>query len=117
MAGSPSMLIDDSPEERFSPVWRAVALESEVLAILQTPPEPGERLEFAYRRKEAELVACFRRLTIVDAYELKRRLKLVIVGDPIAARFGRLVIDRRERLLAFLANARWRAATTGSVGR
>jgi hypothetical protein len=31
-------------------------------------------------------------------------------GDPIAARFGRLIFERRSRLLKFLAGARRREA-------
>ena len=38
-------------ERRVRPLtWAAVALESEILSILARDAEPGERLEFAFRR-------------------------------------------------------------------
>lgn len=90
--------------------WRRVELEDEILAVLDAAPEPGEPIEMAFRRKEQELMALLSRLSVVDAMELQRRLTLSLADDPIAARFGRLVVARRVRLLAFLAGARRREA-------
>jgi hypothetical protein len=90
--------------------WSEVSLEAEILAILDRSPEPGERLEFAFRRKEAELLAAFDKLTVLDARELRRRLALALPGDPIAVRFARLIPQRRARLIAFLDDARRREA-------
>jgi hypothetical protein len=90
--------------------WTAVALEGEILAILDARPAAGERLEVAFRRKEHELKQVLARLSIADARALHRRLVLSLPGDPIASRVGRLVVERRERLLHFLADARRREA-------
>lgn len=90
--------------------WRQVELESEILAVLDAAPEPGECVESAFRRKERELVMLFSRLSVLDARELQRRLTLGLADDPIATRFARLIVARRVRLLAFLADARRREA-------
>lgn len=90
--------------------WSAVALEREIIAALDRQPDPGERIEFAFRRKEAELTTLFARLSIADARELNRRLTLQLDGDPIVSRFARMIAARRTRLMAFLADARRRAA-------
>ena len=94
--------------------WVTVALESEILAALDRQPEPGERIEFAFRRKEAELAAVFSRLSVADARELHRRLTLQLDGDPIGSRFVRMIAARRVRLMAFLGDARRRAAICGT---
>lgn len=90
--------------------WTPVVLEMEILAVMERRPEPGERLEFAFRRKELELMAVFDQLSLTDSRELHRRLTLTLADDPIAKMFVRLVSDRRHRLLAFLLDARRRAA-------
>lgn len=90
--------------------WTRVALETEILSVMDRRPEPGERLEFAFRRKELELMAVFDRLTLADSHELHRRLTLMLADDPIARVFARLVPDRRQRLVAFLRDARRREA-------
>lgn len=99
---------DDSEPWRIA--WRSVELEEEILAVLDSSPEPGERIEAAFRRKEHELAMVFARLHVHDAMELRRRLTLAPADDPIAARFARLIAERRVRLLAFLDGARRREA-------
>lgn len=98
----------DEPAPRLT--WSPVASEQDILAILDAGPEPGERIEQAFRRKEANLLEALRRLSVGDARELHRRLSLALTDDPIAQRFGRMIAERRERLLAFLAGARRREA-------
>lgn len=90
--------------------WRRVQLEAQILAVLQAPPEPDERIEYAFRRKEDELMQLFAQLSTFDAMELHRRLTLCVSDDPIAARFMRLIVERRVRLLSYLAGARRREA-------
>lgn len=98
---------DDEPRRI---TWRRVDLEDEILSVLGSAPEPGERLEMAFRRKEQELIMLFARLSAADARELHHRLTLGRADDPIATRFARLIAERRERLLSFLAGARRREA-------
>jgi hypothetical protein len=102
--------IDENDEPAPRLTWSPVASEQEILAILDAGPEPGERIEQAFRRKEANLLEALRRLSVGDARELHRRLSLGLTDDPIAQRFGRMIAERRERLLAFLAGARRREA-------
>lgn len=90
--------------------WRAVAIEHQIIEVLDARPEPGERIEFAFRRKEHELMSLFAQLSVIDALELHRRLRLSLSDDPLASRFGRLVVDRRARLMSYLADARRREA-------
>lgn len=103
-------LPSEAPDRTPIRTWVAVALESEILAALDRQPEPGERIEFAFRRKEAELASVFSRLNLAEARELHRRLTLQLDGDPVVSRFARMVAPRRARLIAFLADARRRAA-------
>lgn len=100
--------VDDERPRRI--VWRRVELEDEILSILGAAPEPGERIEMAFRRKEQELIMLLARLSVLDAMELHRRLTLGLAGDPVAAQFGRLIAERRARLMSFLAGARRREA-------
>lgn len=101
-------------DEDAPPVtWQPVALEHEILCALEARPAPGEQLELAYRRKEVELMRLFAAMSIGDSRELHRRLLLCLDGDQIAARFKGLIAQRRARLAAFLADARWRSAVGG----
>jgi len=95
----------------WQPQWDEVALEMEILAVLDAPPEAHEQIAFAFQRKERELRALFDRLTVKDSRELVRRLTLRMTGDRIAERMERLNADRRYRLIAFLGDARRREAT------
>jgi hypothetical protein len=98
---------DDEPRRI---TWRRVELEEEILSVLGAAPEPGERIEVAFRRKERELMFMFARLSVLDAMEQHRRLSLGLADDPIATQFTRRIAERRARLLSFLAGARRREA-------
>jgi hypothetical protein len=99
---------EDEPRRRIT--WRRVELEDEILSVLGAAPEPGERIEVAFRRKEHDLMFLFARLGVLDAMELHRRLSLGLADDLIATQFTRLIAERRGRLLEFLAGARRREA-------
>lgn len=111
-----SAITDDARPESaaWQPTWQPVALEVNIISVLDGGPLDGESVALAFHRKEQELAAVFSRLTAIDSLALHRRLTLVLPGDPIAARFRRLVADRRARLLAFLADARRRLAVEAS---
>ena len=85
-----------------------VETERELLEILRAPATGTAR--GAFRFKEHALGAVFARLSPVQARALHHRLANPGDGDALAAAFARLVIDRRVRLLGFLADARRRAA-------
>ena len=84
--------------------------DAPLLALLLAPARPGETAMQAFARKELELRTWFEPLTPVEALALQRRLSTPLPADPVALAFGRLVIERRHRLLAFLGDARRRAA-------
>lgn len=51
--GSEWVVADKEPRRV---TWRRVALEDEILSVLNATLEPGERIEMAFRRKEQELI-------------------------------------------------------------
>jgi len=102
ITSSASTRVDgDSPRR----AWQLIAVEREVLYVLDSPPAPAEHLLLACRRKESELFVLFAGLSPDDARELQLRLSLPRPEDPIATGFVRLGAARRDRLLAFLADA------------
>jgi hypothetical protein len=105
---TPPIACDDAVPRQLT--WSPVALEAEIHAVLVAPAYPGEQLAFAFKRKEQQIGDLFARCSVSDSRALHRRLTLAISGDELAAMFGRLVADRRARLLAFLADARRRDA-------
>lgn len=100
--------IDDKPFVRRP--WQAVSNEAAILETLERPPLHGETLAVAYQRLEHQLAALLSALSIYEARELHRRLSHPTADDPIAARFARMIGERRQRLLTFLADAPRRAA-------
>jgi len=86
-----------------------------LVAILEAPLLRGEPAAVGFARKEHELRQAFARLTILAARALRMRLATPLPGDVLADRFARLTVERRSRLLAFLGDARRRAAL--SLGR
>jgi hypothetical protein len=81
-----------------------------LLALLEAPLHSGETAHAGFMRKEAELRSAFATLTILEARALHARLTNPRSGDQLAAAFRRLTIDRRVRLINFLADARRREA-------
>jgi hypothetical protein len=89
----------------------AATTEARITEILAEPARPGETIEAGFRRKELELGELFATLAPLEARALHRRLAgPAAAEDPLATRFMRLVTERRARLLAFLGDARRRAA-------
>jgi len=87
-----------------------VALEQQILEELARPTAPGVSASEAFRDKELKLGALFASLSTADSRTLHHRLTCRKANDAIAMRFSRLVSERQARLLAFLADARRRAA-------
>lgn len=101
---------DETVDEPVRRSLEPVALETEIIAVFDARPPEDESASVTFRRKEHDLTAVFSRLSAIDSLMLHRRLDLSLPGDPIAERFRRFVVDRRVRLLAFLADARRRIA-------
>jgi len=88
----------------------AVSCEREILATLDQGAAAGERIADAFRRKEHALGNLFGSLSLNDARRLHERLTTPMPDDPIVVRMKRLTPERTARLIAFLADARRRAA-------
>jgi hypothetical protein len=78
--------------------------------ILKAPLRAGETAATGFARKEAELRHVFAQLGVVEARTLHRRLVTASSGDELAQLFLRLTVERRDRLLQFLADTRRRNA-------
>lgn len=93
-----------------APVAAPLTIDDQILAILDAPPAPGVTISRAYREKEHALAVYFTTLTVTEARALHRRLTIPDPDDALAVRFSRLVVDRKARLVAVLADARRREA-------
>lgn len=92
-----------------------VADDARLIAILAAPLRPGETAVAGYARKERELAAAFATLSLTDAFALRKRLAAPASDDTLATQFARLTVERRTRLIQFLADARRRAALAGGT--
>jgi hypothetical protein len=110
------LVIDDEPihqneeAEQLPEQPVPVGLEAEIIAVLDEQPRSREPSAAAFQRKEHALRELFAALDVHDARVLHRRLTIPMHDDPIEQRFARLVAERKARLIAFLADARRRAA-------
>jgi hypothetical protein len=89
-------------------------IEAELMEIFDAPGFGAAAAIFFL--KERALMAVFASLTLAESRELLRRLNASTLSNPVAAadqlrvRFHTFVVERRTRLLAFLADAPRRAA-------
>jgi hypothetical protein len=84
--------------------------DAQLIALLVAPLLAGETAQAGFARKEAELRTAFTALTVLESRALHARLANPRSGDALAAAFMRLTIERRVRLIHFLADARRREA-------
>lgn len=92
---------------------RPDTIDARLIAVLDTPLGLGETAHAGYARKEHELGSILASLSWQESRAMHLRLTQVKAGDELAAKFARLTIERRIRLLNFLADARRRAACAG----
>ena len=106
----PQPIVPPSPFEVLAP-------HPDMLAILSRPQAGYDSADIHFRRIEHDLGAYFATLSLSAARSLLARLRrgTATADDTLVARFHRLVGDRRERLLAFLADAPRRAALAASL--
>jgi hypothetical protein len=97
-------------EPDYTPPPIDTSRDAPLVAILDAPLLAGETISVGFTRKEAELRAALATLEPQVARAMFRRFCNPQAHDALAARFMRLTIDRRARLLAFLADARRRVA-------
>ncbi len=85
-------------------------IEASIIATLTRALRADETHQIGNANREAELRNIFETLDPLQAREVLRRLDVNRSDDPLARGFGRLVVERRSRLRAFLADARRRQA-------
>ena len=84
--------------------------EGAIVAALTRPITPGEGHRDGNNRRERELLELFALLTPVQLLDLRRRISNARSDDKLAQGFKRLIVERRQRLLAFLEDPRRRMA-------
>ncbi|MBA3540124.1 MAG: hypothetical protein H0T79_10890 [Deltaproteobacteria bacterium] len=86
------------------------ATEATMLALLHRAKPAGQGYSEAARRTETALCEVFRDLPAVEAYALEQRLGMGATGDVLVVAFGRLIPERRTRLVDYLRAVRRQAA-------
>ncbi len=81
-----------------------MALERTLIEILARDPELRETIDAAFRRKEQQVGDVFAALSPSDARALLERLEAGRDADSLSKHFSRFAVERRQRLLAFLAD-------------
>lgn len=104
---APALAPTSAPAPAPAPI---AEIDRRLLAVLDETAAVGESADALFRRKEHALGTLFAALPVPAALALHKRLTMPAVGDPLHARFSRLVAERRARLLAFLADAPRREA-------
>jgi hypothetical protein len=85
-------------------------VDGQLIEILDAPLAPGETAAIGYRRKEEAIAAVLATLTALESRALLARLTAARPGDRLVEKLARLTLERRHRLLSFLADARRREA-------
>ncbi|MEO6772874.1 MAG: hypothetical protein ABI467_07610 [Kofleriaceae bacterium] len=95
------------------PTTREDSLDSDILMVLDRV-EPTGTIAMSYLRRERELLELFERLTADECLALAHRLSVCRADDTVAVGFGRMVPERRQRIVRFLADVRRREALKGA---
>lgn len=85
-------------------------IEPKMIEILCRARRPDENHAESGMNREIELREVMADLDVTAAFHLRRRLEMNRAGDPLCVSFQRLVVERRQRLLRFLGDARRRMA-------
>lgn len=81
-------------------------IEAQLIAAIEQPLRSGEMHRVGNDRKEREIAALLDTLTPVQSLTLCTRLAAGTASDPLVIAFGRLLVERRNRLIAFLERRR-----------
>ena len=100
-----------APSEAKPPV--TISIEHEIIGLIERPIDPTETHREGNERKERELCTLLDRLTDLEAHTMRRRLAAARSNDDLVVAFGRLSIDRRARIIAFIEDTRRRHAMHG----
>lgn len=83
-----------------------IPCEAALIATIEAPLRSGETHRVGGDRKERELARLIDTLTPAQMLALGTRLSNASAGDALAAAFGRLLVERRVRLTAYLERRR-----------
>ncbi|HET6339163.1 MAG TPA: hypothetical protein VFG30_38350 [Polyangiales bacterium] len=87
----------------------APEIERSLVELLTRPIDQSGGHSAGYARREEEIGQMFASLELKAALAVAKRLDLAKYDDPLATAFNRMVASRRNRLRAFLGDARRRA--------
>jgi len=87
----------------------AIPIEKQIIDTIAQPLRSGENHRTGNDRKELEIAALLEQLTPAQSLALGTRLSNAQPSDPIVVAFERLVVERRIRLVAYLARRRSRS--------
>jgi hypothetical protein len=83
--------------------------ERALIELLTRPIDQSAGHNAGYAVREQEIAQMFASLELQTALAVAKRLDLAKYDDPLATAFNRMVASRRNRLRAFLGDARRRA--------
>ncbi len=84
----------------------ALPIEAQLIAAIEQPLRSGEMHRVGNDRKEREIATLLDTLTPVQSLALCTRLAAGTASDPLVIAFGRLLVERRNRLITFLERRR-----------
>jgi hypothetical protein len=97
----PSPAVPQTPEQ--------TAFDAQLAAIITAPLPMGQTSLEGYRNKEIAILGALAKRSVLESRALHARLANPVSSDVLAVTFMRLTVERRVRILAFLADARRRA--------
>ncbi len=83
-----------------------IPIEQQIIDTIAAPLHANETSRVGNDRKEREVAMLLAQLTPVQSLALSKRLAVNAADDPLAVAFGRMLVDRRNRLIAFLDRLR-----------
>ena len=86
----------------------AIPIEPQLIDLIAAPLHRDENFRTGNDRREHEIAALLAQLTPVQSLALSKRLAVNAANDPLVTAFGRLLVERRNRLVAFLDRRRRR---------
>ena len=89
----------------------APEVERALVELITRPIDQSGGHSAGYAVRENEIGQMFAQLDLKTALAVAKRLDLSRYDDPLATAFNRMVASRRNRLRAFLGDARRRAAS------
>ena len=106
---APAISIWEPPivqQARASASLVAIPSEQQILDLIAAPLRRDENFRSGHDRKEHEIAALLAQLTPVQSHALSKRLAINAASDPLVVAFGRLLVERRNRLVAYLERLR-----------